>query len=54
LSYIDTVGSAAFVARCEDLAARHGDRFEPNALLREMAASGETFYGRFQVDKDPA
>jgi 3-hydroxyacyl-CoA dehydrogenase/enoyl-CoA hydratase/3-hydroxybutyryl-CoA epimerase len=54
LSYIDTVGTEAFVAQCERLAAQHGNRFEPNALLREMAASGETFYGRFQVDKDPA
>jgi 3-hydroxyacyl-CoA dehydrogenase/enoyl-CoA hydratase/3-hydroxybutyryl-CoA epimerase len=47
LSMIDTIGAAAFVARCETLAAKYGKRFQPNKLLREMAASGETFYGRF-------
>ncbi|PSC06670.1 3-hydroxyacyl-CoA dehydrogenase [Alsobacter soli] len=46
LSYIDGMGAKAFVALCEKLAARHGPRFEPNALLRDMAAKGETFYGR--------
>jgi 3-hydroxyacyl-CoA dehydrogenase/enoyl-CoA hydratase/3-hydroxybutyryl-CoA epimerase len=47
ISYIDTVGAAAFVKRCEDFAARYGERFAPNALLREMARKGESFYGRF-------
>lgn len=46
LSYIDGMGAKAFVALCEKLAAKYGARFEPNAQLREMAASGETFYGR--------
>ena len=31
----------------QSLAAKHGDRFTPNALLLEMAENGETFYGRF-------
>ncbi len=46
LSYIDGMGTKAFVALCEKLAAKHGDRFRPNKLLMEMAAKGETFYGR--------
>ncbi|HZH84209.1 MAG TPA: 3-hydroxyacyl-CoA dehydrogenase NAD-binding domain-containing protein, partial [Phototrophicaceae bacterium] len=47
LSMIDNLGAAAFVAQCEALAKKHGDRFQPNRLLREMAASGASFYGRF-------
>ena len=47
LSYIDGLGVAEFVAMCEELAARHGSRFEPTPLLKEMAANGETFYSRF-------
>jgi len=47
LSYIDGMGVANFVALCERLAGRYGPRFEPSALLREMAKKGETFYGRF-------
>ena len=47
LSLIDTVGPARFVAECEELARRFGKRFEPNRLLRDLAASGDTFYRRF-------
>ncbi len=47
LSYIDGMGAKAFVLLCEALAAKHGPRFAPTPLLREMAAKGETFYGRF-------
>ncbi|MBL1257615.1 3-hydroxyacyl-CoA dehydrogenase NAD-binding domain-containing protein [Methylocystis sp. Sn-Cys] len=47
LSYIDGMGTKAFVALCDKLAAKHGPRFEPPQLLRDMAAKGETFYGRF-------
>jgi 3-hydroxyacyl-CoA dehydrogenase / enoyl-CoA hydratase / 3-hydroxybutyryl-CoA epimerase len=46
LSYIDGMGAKAFVALCEALAKTHGTRFKPNKLLVEMAAKGETFYGR--------
>ena len=45
LSLIDTVGAAAFVRECDRLAQKFGERFKPNALLRRMAATGETFYG---------
>jgi len=54
ISMIDTMGAAEFVKRCEALAAKHGKRFLPNKLLREMAASGETFYGRFEAGKAAA
>ncbi|KAA0971162.1 FAD-dependent oxidoreductase [Aureimonas fodinaquatilis] len=47
ISYIDTMGTAEFVALCEKLAARYGPQFKPTALLRQMAASDETFYQRF-------
>jgi 3-hydroxyacyl-CoA dehydrogenase/enoyl-CoA hydratase/3-hydroxybutyryl-CoA epimerase len=44
LSMIDGMGAKAFVALCDDLAQRFGKRFEPNAALRAMAASGGRFY----------
>ena len=46
LSLIDGLGAKAFVARAEALAARYGDRFAPSAGLKEMAAKGESFYGK--------
>ncbi|WP_284178162.1 3-hydroxyacyl-CoA dehydrogenase NAD-binding domain-containing protein [Rhabdaerophilum sp. SD176] len=54
LSYIDRMGTKAFVALCEKLAAKHGERFKPNKLLRAMARKGETFYGRFNPHKAAA
>ncbi|HEV7203183.1 MAG TPA: 3-hydroxyacyl-CoA dehydrogenase NAD-binding domain-containing protein [Jatrophihabitans sp.] len=36
-------GVSAFVARADEFAAKFGERFEPNALLRKKAANGETF-----------
>ncbi|WFS01215.1 FAD-dependent oxidoreductase [Rhizobium tumorigenes] len=47
LSYIDGMGAKVFVELCEKLAAKYGDQFRPTPLLIEMAAKGETFYGRF-------
>lgn len=43
-SYMDMVGIAHVVATLDRLAAAHGDRFAATAQLREMAASGATFY----------
>ena len=43
-SHMDTVGVAHVVAVLDRLAAAHGPRFAPTAQLREMAASGATFY----------
>ena len=54
LSYIDMTGTKAFVAKCDALAAKFGDRFAPNQLLRDMAAAGETFYGRMNKTKAAA
>jgi 3-hydroxyacyl-CoA dehydrogenase/enoyl-CoA hydratase/3-hydroxybutyryl-CoA epimerase len=45
LSLIDTVGAAEFVRECDRMAQMYGERFKPNAMLREMAAKGGTFYG---------
>ena len=50
LSYIDGMGVQAFVDLCADLASRHGEHFTPTPLLLDMAAKGETFYGRFGAD----
>jgi 3-hydroxyacyl-CoA dehydrogenase/enoyl-CoA hydratase/3-hydroxybutyryl-CoA epimerase len=36
-------GLAGFVARCRELAAQYGDRFEPPASLVEKAERGETY-----------
>lgn len=44
LSYIDTLGAAAFVAKADALAERYGERFRPPAILRRMAADGKTWY----------
>jgi 3-hydroxyacyl-CoA dehydrogenase/enoyl-CoA hydratase/3-hydroxybutyryl-CoA epimerase len=47
ISYIDGMGTKAFVDLCNRLAKQYGDRFKPCKLLRDMAKSGETFYRRF-------
>ncbi|WP_020174212.1 3-hydroxyacyl-CoA dehydrogenase NAD-binding domain-containing protein [Methyloferula stellata] len=47
LSYVDGMGAAAFLALCETLAAKHGARFAPPQLLKDLAVTGESFYGRF-------
>ncbi len=47
LSYIDFMGVPQFVALCDKLSKKHGDRFVPPKLLIDMAKAGETFYGRF-------
>ncbi|MDR5651128.1 3-hydroxyacyl-CoA dehydrogenase NAD-binding domain-containing protein [Ruixingdingia sedimenti] len=46
-SWLDIIGADTAVAICDRLAAKHGARFAAPALLRDMAAKGETFYGRF-------
>ncbi len=47
LSYIDGMGSTAFVVMCNDLAEKYGDQFRVNDLLEEMAKGDEKFYDRF-------
>src|SRR3954465_2256566 len=51
LSYIDFMGTRKFVELCHKLEAKYGSRFTPPKLLEEMAAKGETFYGRFAPKK---
>jgi 3-hydroxyacyl-CoA dehydrogenase/enoyl-CoA hydratase/3-hydroxybutyryl-CoA epimerase len=45
ISYIDTVGPSRFVHECEQLARRHGARFQPSPWLMARAAAGQTFHG---------
>jgi 3-hydroxyacyl-CoA dehydrogenase / enoyl-CoA hydratase / 3-hydroxybutyryl-CoA epimerase len=47
LSYIDMTGVKQFVEQCRKLEAKYGERFKPAQLLLDMAAKGESFYGRF-------
>jgi 3-hydroxyacyl-CoA dehydrogenase / enoyl-CoA hydratase / 3-hydroxybutyryl-CoA epimerase len=54
LSYIDFMGTKNFVALCHKLEAKYGSRFTPPKLLIDMAAKGETFYGRFAPKKSAA
>ncbi|MGZ5835990.1 MAG: 3-hydroxyacyl-CoA dehydrogenase family protein, partial [Xanthobacteraceae bacterium] len=55
LSYIDTLGTKKFVEMCKNLEKKYGERFKPNKLLVDMAAKGETFYGKFApIKKDKA
>jgi 3-hydroxyacyl-CoA dehydrogenase/enoyl-CoA hydratase/3-hydroxybutyryl-CoA epimerase len=54
LSYIDFMGVKTFVALCDRLAEKHGDRFAPPKLLRDMAEKGETFYGKFAGVREAA
>jgi 3-hydroxyacyl-CoA dehydrogenase / enoyl-CoA hydratase / 3-hydroxybutyryl-CoA epimerase len=46
LSYIDFMGAKRFVELCRGLEAKYGNRFTPNKLLLDMAASGGSFYGK--------
>jgi len=46
-SWLDIIGAARAVEICAALEAAHGPRFAAPALLREVAAKGQTFYGRF-------
>jgi 3-hydroxyacyl-CoA dehydrogenase/enoyl-CoA hydratase/3-hydroxybutyryl-CoA epimerase len=44
VSQMHSLGLARFIAECDRLAQRHGDRFAPPRLLRDMAASRRAFY----------
>jgi 3-hydroxyacyl-CoA dehydrogenase / enoyl-CoA hydratase / 3-hydroxybutyryl-CoA epimerase len=50
-SWLDILGAGRAVAICDALTAEHGARFTTPALLRDMAAQVETFYGRFAAQK---
>jgi 3-hydroxyacyl-CoA dehydrogenase/enoyl-CoA hydratase/3-hydroxybutyryl-CoA epimerase len=51
LSYIDMMGSKAFVDLCRKLEKKVGPRFKPNKLLLDLAANNDTFYHRFAPPK---
>jgi len=51
LSYIDMMGTKRFVDLCRKLEKKHGARFKPNKQLVDMAAKGETYYGKFAPAK---
>ncbi|VVS95260.1 3-hydroxyacyl-CoA dehydrogenase NAD-binding domain-containing protein [Desulfoluna spongiiphila] len=42
--YADAMGAPALLERMESLEIRYGERFSPAGLLRDMAASGGSFY----------
>ena len=44
VSQMHSIGLDRFIAECDRLAQRHGDRFAPPRLLRDMAAAGQAFY----------
>ena len=46
ISLIDQVGIKTFVAECDDFAKKYGKQFEVPKLLRDMAAKGQSFYGK--------
>ena len=46
-SWLDIIGAPRAVEICDALTVRHGPRFAAPDLLRDMAARGDTFYGRF-------
>jgi 3-hydroxyacyl-CoA dehydrogenase/enoyl-CoA hydratase/3-hydroxybutyryl-CoA epimerase len=54
ISYIDGMGTTAFVELCKGLTKRYGARFKPGRLLRDLASTGETFYGRFPPERRKA
>jgi 3-hydroxyacyl-CoA dehydrogenase/enoyl-CoA hydratase/3-hydroxybutyryl-CoA epimerase len=54
ISYIDGMGTTAFVDLCNRLAKTCGDRFKPCNLLIDMAKRGDTFYQRFAPEKRKA
>ena len=46
-SWLDMIGAAKAVKISDALTQTHGPRFKTPALLREIAESGDTFYGRY-------
>ena len=43
-SYVDRIGTAEFASRAKDYAARFGGRFEPPAMLLDMAQDNRKFH----------
>ncbi|MBZ0128997.1 MAG: enoyl-CoA hydratase/isomerase family protein [Rhodobacteraceae bacterium] len=53
-SWLDILGAEQAVATCDRLVKTYGKRFAAPELLRDMAAKGETFYGRFAPEAQAA
>ncbi len=47
LAWLDMIGAAYAMERCDALSAAHGARFTTPALIRDLAESGQGFYDRF-------
>ncbi|MEM8554957.1 MAG: 3-hydroxyacyl-CoA dehydrogenase NAD-binding domain-containing protein [Pseudomonadota bacterium] len=54
LSWLDMIGAAKACEVCDDLHARFGERFKTPDLLRDLAAKGDSFYGRYQPEQAAA
>lgn len=54
LSWLDILGTPYAAERCDALEAKFGKRFACPPLLRDMAAKGQSFYGRFDPAKKAA
>ena len=54
LSYIDGMGAAQFVKRAKALQKKYGPQYKVPKLLEQMAASGETFYEKYNPYKNAA
>ncbi len=54
ISYIDGMGTKAFVALCSGFAKRYGDRFKPSKLLLDLAKKNDSFYRRFAPNQRKA
>lgn len=52
--WLDILGAEQAVAICDTLEAAHGPRFAAPKLLRDLAAEGRSFYGRFAADEAAA
>ncbi|MDF3605669.1 3-hydroxyacyl-CoA dehydrogenase NAD-binding domain-containing protein [Paracoccus sp. DMF-8] len=53
-SWLDMLGAPRAVEIADALAERHGPRFAAPQILRDLAASGDSFYGRFGKGKQAA
>ncbi len=51
LSWIDSMGAAAFTARCKAYRKKYGERYKPSKLVADMAKTGDSFYRRFAPAK---
>ncbi len=53
ISYIDGMGTAAFVDMCKKLQRKYGKQFKPNKQLVRMAENDEKYYDRFSPYGEP-